>query len=227
MNLGEHQNLGSSSFVNPYVTDGLIFHLDGEWNVAGGIHDSDVKQWRDLSPRHIVVDLEDGMEFSDKCLTTDGTSYITVSGNMSHARTWEMVVNRHNSDGAVFFCQPPDSNSPWTLIPLWNGYTYWKGITGSSSNWAINPDQIWCCSYTRDFDGTFNHWLLKNNPSSPFRTWTASGEGNETEFFIGYRGPGYTTFMKADFYCLRMYDRVLTLEEITHNWEIDKVRFGL
>jgi hypothetical protein len=51
-----------------------------------------------------------------------------------------------------------------------------------------------------------------------------------TTFVIGgnpYAGAGADTQLKGTVYCVRIYDRALTEEEIKENYEIDKKKYGI
>ena len=55
---------------NPYITDGLVFHLDGIWNVKGDTHDSSSTTWTDLA-RGIRHPIGDGNSFIANALSID------------------------------------------------------------------------------------------------------------------------------------------------------------
>ena len=64
-------SIGAKTWVNPYITDGLIAMWAGEWNVGGGMHDANATVWTDLIGGNNAV-IQGAITFGDKCARLRG-----------------------------------------------------------------------------------------------------------------------------------------------------------
>ena len=62
-----------------------------------------------------------------------------------------------------------------------------------------------------------------------FPLWERSTSGDSCGAQYGYfaNRADYARGIDAKYFCVRIYDRVLSEDEILYNWAIDKERFGL
>ena len=74
-------------------------------------------------------------------------------------------------------------------------------------------------SLNNTFTAYENASLLGNLSAS--NVWASSSGTN----YIGRRSTG--TYFKGNIYSIRVYDRVLTQEEVMQNYNADKLRFGI
>ena len=64
----------AAGWVNPYITDGLVAQLDGEWNVEGGVHDPSATTWVDLV-NGIPLTIVNGAFTNNSIVLTGGNIY--------------------------------------------------------------------------------------------------------------------------------------------------------
>ena len=226
-------------FDNPYITDGLCYMWDGEWNTRLGIHNPQATVWRDVVSGVVAVPENfkssesfsftwgDNCAYLNKCNLVIDESVLTdiINGGCF---TWEVVAIRRNSvDGRL--------------------YLFDNGIHASSGTWQNNNSELYVvcgdnnirssipgakgfyldtlASVSAVFDNGYRAVYSKGeivyeqtvteNVSRPIVLLTGS------RYLFG----DFTT--TADIYCIRFYDRELTAEEIRHNYLVDQERFGL
>lgn len=222
---------GIAAWNNPYPTDGLILHLDGEWNAGGGVHDNAATSWLNLATGATTPLPQGTAEWGDNSLVTRAGYYresvampqtIAAMGsfavtaifkNRKGANTWGAFALKYSSFGgagrAAFYS------------PTFNRIC----VCGSYSTYtALNNQSIHCA--TGVFNGTtysaFLDGQLVKSEASPYATNTmALNQYNlATLYGNSYSGAG-------NIYCIRVYNRALTYNEIASAHEIDKERFAL
>lgn len=220
-------------FQNPYVADGLVALWDGEWNAGFGKHLDFMKL------QHIV-----------NCVSNDEQTALMLQ-NPYQTRAWTIgnnFIKPNNIYGGKL------ANSESSLIADClnaNRATieicaYVEGI--SSTLWMNAGDMAWIY-------GTSNHQLTWIRMKGSF-TNAQQFEPLADEFLtIGIRvGDGNNAFFKngvdmmpiavgnqavvdgftfgdatagtVRFHSIRIYNRDLTDDEMRHNFDVDKMRFG-
>ena len=214
-------------WMNPYITDGLIAMWDGEWNAGPGKHDPNATIWIDISGNeHDFQDLVPNGWTSDHgrllaaraisiktLLLSDEVMTVSVCckgvGTTESSRCLATLVQ--GAKGLWFYkdrliCQKSITYSPSIDIKNLDSFT----IEYSASTLNNFPQNLgWfgdvpCENYLREWIG------FSSNP----------GIGDITNNYI-------VPFLYGTIYNVRIYNRYLTQEEITYNWDIDKERFGL
>ena len=216
----------------PYINDGLIAIWDGIMNGKNGQHD----------PNGGLVELISGTQtyvrrgsyvVNDDCIVGDGVviasppiqsiTNLNGSGNL----TIEACCSNDNSGRPIQFA----NNRPFSSVMFQPNGRYWMthdSCTESvlQSKWAsgFKPNQRG--SRTLVVSSTTVQWFIDGIPdaSSP-RTKDFTVSSFPFSIFGWDWDYGFPAY--GDFCAVRIYNRALTADEITHNYSIDKARFGL
>ena len=229
-----------------YVTDGLIAMWDGEDNLGAGVHDPAATTWADLTGNHADMVFRAaptvGLNYYDMsagggCIASAADIAAALNAN---AATIEIVcdVRTMVDNASLFACVDGDSGNrvAWVRTSTANGM---KGIVGAAEykstsyyspypafDTALNAVRSYTFTYSADAcrihkDGTAAGKSVANKG--------VSGNTATAAFSIGQRisqNGGYSA-ATADMrvYCVRIYDRVLSADEIAANHAQDVKRF--
>lgn len=223
--------------IENYTKDGLVLHYDGINNMGEGDdkHSTTTTIWKDLSGYGNDAQLknfdDNTNKWGDNCLQLDGINdYAEVADNTTISpteQTIEIVFNRtgnteHLGRGIIFV--------------KWNGYTVELNPINSSNQFTV--------AYGRNNGYLNSNKMLSLN--QPYAL-TLTHEQNLSKMYIdtiyeaqqevvpmNYSATNLligkysnTTLTKGNIYAIRMYNRALMQDEITKNFNIDKLRFGL
>lgn len=218
------------NWANPastdYIADGLVMYLDGICNTRNG-HDSTATVWEDLIGNHD--------------LTVTGYSSYTWEGNhfygagnggyLNSGKTWK-YFNALNDDLTIEIVTYIDCDR---TSPSWRGLAGWhvnsdgtniQNDQGSSRMQTLGglpvaeaDDMIATVSYTKD-NGSFlnGQWRVSINgiPNGV----------NSNQIVVFGNSHAQMRGWNDSIYCIRMYNRSLTPEEVAYNHNIDVERFG-
>ena len=200
-----------------YVQDGLVLLLDGIHNIRGG-HSTNTNVWEDLSGNNYDVTMKN-ITINENNMYFSGDTSIMYSENNINAVSVEMVLELEETEQIeqyIAYFGSTDKILAWS--PTENAfslghnkkrYSIDKLYKLSSISVQYNPDVMY-----------LNSKELGLNVGS--ETWMC---GQKYPFMIsGYSG-GWR--MKGKIYSIRVYNRALTQEEINHNYQMDKKRFGI
>lgn len=206
--------------ANPYVKEGLVAFWDGEWNVGFQSHDSDSPIWKDISGNGHDIDVSNA-EIGDSSVTI----YNSNLKAYFEERNWpeatvECVANPHTMmSGALIWAKNPN----WIggLILLWNnGDTYYPWASLFRETGYGNAVKVRQLVY-----GSGDQRLYIDGEKAAQKNSQIDSRNVLTEWTFGeYNGARMAT---ATYYTVRIYDRVLTEEELRWNYSIDCERFGL
>lgn len=218
---------GGVPTAHDYVQGGLVAMWDGIENAGFGVHDPNATTWKDLTGSGYDFQIPTaGVEIKKNCISKDlGASLSTLLPETSRQEfSVEIVTNIISCDsgaGIIWAANPEWVGGllfyrsatmqwyyPWKILQQLN-YSDNIGITKSwSMNWKPSAQNLFCdnsilASMQNEIDdrNILSRWFL--------------GEYN------GNRNS------KADYYCIRLYSRALTVAEIAANYAVDKARFGL
>ena len=107
-------------WTNPYVTDGLVAMWDGEWNVAGGVHDATATSWKDLVGSNDAR-IAEGGSWGSSYLACDGVACGAICANIQPGSvgTIECVVSgidTSNQGIILGVCQRVDGGSMYVAF---------------------------------------------------------------------------------------------------------------
>ena len=200
-----------------YVQDGLVLLLDGIQNVRGG-HSTSTNVWEDLSGNNYDVTMGN-ITIDDNNMYFSGDTSIMYSLNNIDAVSVEMVLELEESPKdsqyiAAFGSR--DKILAWTpsekgfsLGHVKKRYLLEDLYKKSSISVQYSPDVMY-----------LNSKMLDNSVKSD--SWSAAPK---YPFMISGYASGYK--LKGKIYSIRIYNRSLTEDEINHNYEMDKKRFGI
>ena len=193
---------------NPYVTDGLIFRLDG---IEKGENEG---TW---------TDLVGGIVFTNKNVTSTEYGWHFNGGSSFYSTT----VLTGSENYTVEVCFKPEATNTYCLFSC-NNRTQYNILFYKSGNnitfsqyantytMALSANQKYSVSLNLD-RGLLNGASISKNSSTDY--W------NNSDFWIGRRSQG--TFFKGEIYAIRIYNRKLSQEEQLRNFSVDNERFNL
>ena len=222
-----------------YIQDGLVAHWDGVENAGRGVHDPSATVWKDLvagyefNLNNVVVDA-DRMTFSG----TISDGLINSYGVLSASDTESTFVAAKNGTMEVVFRSSSGAASQVFLqAPATSGIAFgiWETskILNFSSVSSVNKAAFTFTSGTATnsvsvrYDACAPVSALANglalDASSDKSYW--SYPNDETQTFIGARASRKNNPFAGSIYCIRLYNRRLTDDEIAANQSVDRKRF--
>ena len=207
---------------NDYITDGLTNWWDGIYK--GGTSGT----WKylvgdiDLTVQGNVSESQKGWNLSGGYLLSADNKYISETYPNA---TIEAVFRVDSiASGKTVFVFVSGSNSPEKpILSIASDNRVIIGDkTGRSAftitNWKGNPQRV---------SITYNNCLINGvTPASATATYK---NNNNAYTYVGRRSSSYSdnSTFTGEVYCIRVYNRQLTTEEMAHNQEVDVRRFGL
>ena len=231
-----------------YATDGLIAMWDGEDNQGIGVHRDDATDWVDLTGRHAPMNFNNKTPVinANNYDLSGGGCYLTSCSDIAQAfesghATVEIVFDAQSyvNDGTLFSCVDGSYNRlAWIRM---NNSPECYGVVGSGdyrSTRTLMPypqldkdvfDQVRAFTFKYDADscrifrngGDVSSASIMNQGvvCAPSTAWFSLGQR-----FSASRDPsGAIGDIKV--YCVRVYDRVLSDEEVARNHALDRARF--
>lgn len=135
----------SGGWINPYATDGLVAMWDGEWNVAGGVHDSSSRYWNDLSGNEYNLDCQYNRYTHG---TFDDNSLVCGSGHGCQAYGIKSIPQNDNHHVEICVDFGSDLNYTNRMFPLFYGGGGVTTSAGVKSRMVVMIQQF--DSYTRN-----------------------------------------------------------------------------
>ena len=206
-----------------YVQDGLVMWLDGEKNGADGAHETTLTTWVDQTGN--------GWDWTNSGATVGEKSVIFADN--AH-------LNRNKNDlpQNVAMIEIAYKKTTGGCVLTGFGRTYLGNINMPSSSDLI-------VFHTASGSGSDKNTAFDASANTA-HTANSAGylDGVQIESFVSsaadwqytypciglYRGSGGTGTQypfSGEIYCIRLYSRVLTEQEILHNASIDAQRFGI
>ena len=200
-----------------YIQDGLIFQLDG---INKG---SNVNAWTDLVGGIPFV-YNEAATIKQNSVSLDGTNYLRPSNDRTISTSYltstiEVCANQGSNYGGVFIS---GANNSICFIRKSNGLT--TGVSTNNSRKRLTasgaiPNTVYTASVN------VNTFYIVNGISKSLSTageWVKS----QTRYVsIGGNENGYMGAMEI--YAVRVYNRILTIDEVLYNQKIDNERFNL
>jgi hypothetical protein len=200
-----------------YVKNGLILWYDGI------LKSNNINVWEDLSGSNNHATLYNATKGED-CIQFNGTSTYGTFANLPASDITMEVLVKFNS---LVGYQP-------TIVDITNSYTIcgnreYSMLTSLSSA----ADKNYVFTYRGTNVGIKNLISVVNGRLPRVNNVLKSDRREARLIGCNYSSIGAqvgTTiqgFLNADIYCIRVYNRQLTDEERTFNYNIDKERFGI
>ena len=230
-------NLGAGNFIlgpdiveNQYVTDGLISMWDAEWNDGVCSHVSTTRKWNDIVSGYNLKLASGTPNWEAKANVINGKWGI-VSPEL---QALFKAANKNNLSYELCFSALPNINA--TVLGF-NMVT--NGIITNANtigDWCWSGNWIPSNKFKTTRKGTLS--VVRNGQTGRTDVYAdgetfggktgSSGDPTGRTFGIGY---GYGQWNNAPtnikIHCIRLYNRMLTADEIQKNKDIDINRFAL
>ena len=200
-----------------YVQDGLVLLLDGIRNTRSG-HSISTNVWEDLSGNNYDVTMKN-ITINENNMYFSGDTSIMYSENNINAVSVEMVLELEESpSGSQYIASFGSLYKILAWSPNVKGFSLGHGkkrylvenlYKKNSISVQYNPDVMYLNSKKLELNVKDTTWMYE--PKYPF-------------MISGYSS-GFK--LKGKIYSIRVYNRALTQEEINHNYQMDKKRFGI
>lgn len=227
--------LGSQSgdLINEYVSDGILLWLDGIRNTLDG-HSSNTDKWYDLSGSNFYFPLtsshtvnDDNVHLNNRGLWAD-TEY-----NATNIAYCEYVLQKDGTNTQSMVIRPATN----TLTTLWSHSSDSFGFnhtTGDMPRFPLPTDRklsVNSFSFPLYFNlSSATEELTKAYFNNELITTINKGSGSWTyggnRSLFSYNTPTTYAFI-GKVYAVRFYNRILTDEERTKNWNLDRLRFNI
>ena len=238
-----------------YVQDGLVLGWDGIENAGVGTHVSNLSALYDhsgngysgviysqygggtITPALSADVFNNGLHLEGQypVIQADNTQEVLSAVN-NQAITIEVLMERldYNQDGrwAIWACCAGDQYygtmaRSWFLNTNTPTYGRWKGENVFFGSTGSLPQYTMGTMTSIGKPNGFEQWL-----NGQLRTSYAQDNQNTTDaqayFRIGgYGGKNTVQPSNFNFHCARVYNRILTPEEIAHNRAVDVARFNI
>ena len=214
--------------VAAYVQDGLVACWDGVENDGrSGLHIASLTEWKDTVGNRPFALTGVTVERDRMVFSGDGANSYGVMSLSDTQATFELCKN-----GTIEVVVAPDKDCASSAIAVMGSSS--SGVTVGNSGGNL----IFSCSHTVNFPMTYFAWRgTTNTISAVYASANAYVNGEVgakggTDYFsaadslahIGHRANG-TNGLKGSIYCIRLYSRALSAEEIAANRAVDVERF--
>jgi hypothetical protein len=229
----------------PYVKNGLVLWYDGVDNAGIGLHNDNSSQnneiWKDLSGNDNDMTITE-MNFSatdgwtGNSLNIDNIYHYIYSNNplkdqtlTNQSYTVEVVFKR-KSDGEHRYIDGINNGFHLTFGSSERGLMYINGgendfYSYASSATVLNEVISYSTTYVKsDVINTVEMYTNGTDVVTNNDNWNSDElkvpAGMSTEL-------DYSWIQDVELYSIRIYNRVLTSDEIQSNYDLDKVRYGI
>lgn len=197
------------SVVNPYISDGLIFWLDGIYkNQSIGV------DWEDLIG---------GVKFSGGIYNSDN---LFIGCGLQSNSTVLAANENYTVEVVLMF----DQNSPnYPILSCGDRTTNRVLVAGYGNNkYAVLQNQVaWIC----DMSKYVKHTISANLERCVQNYQEITSQSTDEVFFNEPKDGWYLVRRQAinsvNLYCIRIYNRRLTINEMKANQAVDNTRFNL
>ena len=237
-NIKNMQNSEQGKFG--YVEDGLLCLLDGEQNTNYG-HNNITTVWKDLSGNNNTamlqkIDFNSTSGWTKNSLILDGVDdWVQMKYLYNENTTIEIVTKpiTVKSNSQQYLTNFEDGGiGIKTKGSKFIGQAYIGGYKMITSENDVEAGKIY--SLSTGYNGSEQYFRENEKMYKNIRTGKLGNPGSETIFAIGTnpKGSGENILSgesrcNIEVYSVRIYNRCLTEEEIQHNYEIDKQRYGI
>lgn len=226
--------------IEKYVQDGMVAWFDGE------DAPNDSNQWLNRLGSDYIYEIngKNLMHKGNRYLNNTTLAMMTSSDYLKQGYTIEVVGNVTNKTNSVA------TNGGWLFTmnetASWGvGVTNDEGRISFVNNAEKTEEKTFINYYNKIFTGSLYLENVNNRGTTTKDSAKASVNGCEWYSVIETDGEGNLNFgnhavlcyyartngstysANGVIYCIRIYNRQLTNEELAHNYELDKIRFGI
>ena len=228
MMLSRRRYMGKVNGIIPassYIQDGLIAMYDGIENAGAGQHSDSATTWKDLSGNGWDLALVGNGSSSWQ---DDHYNFVAVSN--TGGKRFTVDATDMSSVLTLEFCLQATGNIQ--LIHFRNDFNFYiDGRNGGYAYTGINTVKAAKAFPFGKVSGSIdigNNIMYRNNELCAAQSQGRQSCSANQELILGcllYNGYRFYTSFKL--HTIRLYNRVLTADERTHNYELDVQRFGL
>ena len=211
---------------------------DGIWNAGWGVHDPNVTTWKDLAGSAEAELVSGQPTWENTSYAFGGSTYFRIDSTVPAEAVLEMpytveVVfrgtgNSNGNGGIIGFGGATDTGNPRTFW-IWersSSYQYLiDSIQTAQGNWGVSQTWDKSSAYVFQFVVTANEASFFVNGSVYQTRFPSETTQTPTSSYLGKIG-NYG-ICQSSLHSVRIYSRALTVEEIAHNYAVDKQRFNL
>lgn len=221
------------SSANYAQREHLLIQWDGIDNAGAGTHDPGATTWKNIAPNATGYDLvlTGGGAWSDgKALAVNGTSATYDAGAAPSCKTIEVVFKMAENKAGVLLYGGNQSTRQLVAFSVsgTTGKCYCEGLANVAHptvNWEFDAEAMRSVAATFDNPGQVATAMFADGEARTDGSHTSAWGLTTQKIAIGAYGNGNYPWV-GEVYTVRMYDCVLTAEEIAANHAIDILRFG-
>lgn len=209
---------------NPYVTDGLVAMWDGEWNAGGGVHDASATRWIDVVSS-IAATSSSPFTVGENYMQRTGSKIMSASLPVTILATDDLAFEVVMQSGGVGNNGCVTIGGGLLVTVKSDGVVYFAFSNSATQNGFFNTGKVNVRSaYTLNRNGGASITAYRNGV---YATRSTSGMGTATNASTIQLGQGRSAAYFMNYYCFRIYRRMLAATEIAANHAIDRERFNL
>lgn len=216
-----------------YITDGLILRLDAIDNTSQG-HDSSTTTWFDISGNNYNFTINtQNLDWESDGYNINGETYMTCQTsnfNSPQNMTIEVVfTSQDTSTGDIgsIINNRDRNNYNWMVNQYGEKMMFHTRIQNNSSEILESETRY---SAVMRFDRSSGTIILNGFVNNQLEVVNdnANFSGNSNYLVIGANSEqGLYEIFYGKIHAIRIYNRPLTNDELTYNYNIDKARFNL
>ena len=198
-----------ATVVNPYISDGLIFWLDGIYkNQSIGV------DWEDLIGG---VKFYGGVNNSDNFYIGAGfqSPETVLDANENYTVEAVLMFNVNSPNMSILSCGNTTTNK--VLIAGFGNNQY--GVLQNQAPWICNMSKDVKHTISANLERCVQNYQEITSQSPDKKSFNEPGDG----WYLGRRS--IANFFNI--YCIRIYNRRLTIDEMKANQAVDNTRFNL
>lgn len=218
-----------------YIQDGLVAMFDGQWNSGRGVHSASANVWVDLvGDNDLNVMLNNVIIGDNYLLNTSYNSCIAYKEGEIYCKTQEIVMQVDDYDPAKSAFVIANNVNDYNGNFHWSYNTFSALMTGSAGretrsyfNYPITDRGIHTCSASGLTESPIATCIMDGAKQTDSRSPTGR-DGAKGYFVLGGLNPIQKFYgTKCKIFCVRLYKRNLSIDEMLFNQRIDNERFNL
>ena len=219
--------------IHDYIVDSNTkLWLDGVNNNGLDVEHSNTLEngWVDLSGNCDPTPLGTGNTVLDNCVQSDGTDKGRISVpnveplDITGDLTIELVYTRLGSEVTNAVILGRTYTTSYYVNTANNNLTFWiAGQKAEDKSGQVLNNKKWYAQMIHNSTGNLNTIYLNNEYVAEASVGRLQTNTGKLELF-GFSGNG--TKLNGNIYAVRIHNKILTNEELKHNFELDYLRFG-
>ena len=215
--------------LNPYIEDGLITMWDGIWNAGFGIHDESATIWKDLIGEKNVT-LSPNGSFSENALVCSGAGYAASDGSTftkEDIKTIEIVFDGERASSGILMVASGYNVNRSQIVSIGGNYLFTMNVSSSTAglkNRCPIPSSGKVSASLLYSDTDFVKSVVNGTEASVSYSFRSMACG---VICFGGRSQNTDVPFSGSIFSVRLYNRLLSDEEIAQNYSVDQRRFNI